>query len=59
MRARKGPPASGPILKLDELPAIFEQAIKHVELGGVAVVDVRVVAGYTPAMAAGLTRKTG
>jgi thiamine pyrophosphate-dependent acetolactate synthase large subunit-like protein len=55
----QGAAGFGPILKQDELPAIFEQAIKHVELGGVAVVDVRVVAGYTPAMAAGLTRKTG
>ena len=54
----QGAAGFGPILNADELPSVFEQAIRHVELGGVAVVDVRVVAGYTPAMAAGLTRKT-
>jgi hypothetical protein len=43
---------------MDELKAAFEQAIRAVEQGQVAVVDVRVKPGYTAAMTAAMTRKT-
>jgi acetolactate synthase I/II/III large subunit len=55
----QGAAGFGPVTNSGELAGVFEQAIRHVERGGVAVVDVRVASGYTPAMAAGLTRKTG
>jgi acetolactate synthase-1/2/3 large subunit len=42
---------------MGELPAVFAAAIAVVEAGGVAVVDVRVEPGYTPAMATALTRQ--
>jgi hypothetical protein len=48
----------GPVTKMDELKAAFEQAIRAVEQGQVAVVDVRVKPGYTAAMTAAMTRKT-
>jgi hypothetical protein len=38
------------------LEAILSEAIAAVEDGAVAVVDVRVEPGYTPAMTAALTR---
>ncbi len=49
----------GPIVKAAELEAVFAQAIAAVEDGHVAVVDVRVEPGYTPAMTAALTRAAG
>jgi len=48
----------GPVTKMDELKSAFEQAIRAVEQGQVAVVDVRVKPGYTAAMTAAMTRKT-
>jgi acetolactate synthase-1/2/3 large subunit len=36
----------GPVHSIGELPEAFAKAIAHVEAGGVAVVDVRVVPGY-------------
>jgi thiamine pyrophosphate-dependent acetolactate synthase large subunit-like protein len=48
----------GPVTRMDELKAAFEQAIREVEQGQVAVVDVRVKPGYTAAMTAAMTRKT-
>jgi thiamine pyrophosphate-dependent acetolactate synthase large subunit-like protein len=36
----------GPVHSIGELPKAFADAIAHVEAGGVAVVDVRVVPGY-------------
>jgi thiamine pyrophosphate-dependent acetolactate synthase large subunit-like protein len=48
----------GPVTRMDELKGTFEQALKAVEQGQVAVVDVRVKPGYTAAMTAAMTRKT-
>ena len=46
----------GPIESLDALGPALEQAVRAVQDGGVAVVDVRVQAGYAPAMSAALTQ---
>jgi thiamine pyrophosphate-dependent acetolactate synthase large subunit-like protein len=46
----------GPVMSMDQLEAAFEQAIAAVDSGGVAVVDVRVITGYTPAMASALMK---
>ncbi len=46
----------GPVRDAAELDAAFAQGIAAVEAGGVAVVDVRVAPGYTPAMASSLTK---
>jgi len=46
----------GPIESLDALAAALEHAVRAVDDGAVAVVDVRVQAGYTPAMSAALTQ---
>jgi thiamine pyrophosphate-dependent acetolactate synthase large subunit-like protein len=48
----------GPVTRMDELKSTFEEALKAVEQGQVAVVDVRVKPGYTAAMTAAMTRKT-
>jgi thiamine pyrophosphate-dependent acetolactate synthase large subunit-like protein len=52
----QGAKGFGPITKESELAETFKQAIAAVEAGHVAVVDVRVEPGYTPAMTAALTR---
>lgn len=49
----------GPVKCASQLQAAFEEAIRHVEEGGVAVVDVRTEPGYTPAMVASLTQTSG
>jgi thiamine pyrophosphate-dependent acetolactate synthase large subunit-like protein len=49
----------GPVKCASQLQAAFEEAILHVEEGGVAVVDVRTEPGYTPAMVASLTQTSG
>ena len=46
----------GPVHDGAELEAIIADAIATVDAGAVAVVDVRVQSGYTPAMASALTR---
>jgi thiamine pyrophosphate-dependent acetolactate synthase large subunit-like protein len=46
----------GPVTRAGALEAAFAEAIAAVENGGVAVVDVRVEPGYTPAMTAAVTR---
>jgi thiamine pyrophosphate-dependent acetolactate synthase large subunit-like protein len=46
----------GPIEQLDALAPALEQAVRAVLDGGVAVVDVRVQGGYTPAMSAALVQ---
>jgi thiamine pyrophosphate-dependent acetolactate synthase large subunit-like protein len=46
----------GPIEHLDALAPALEQAVRAVQDGAVAVVDVRVKGGYTPAMTAALTQ---
>ena len=52
----QGAAGFGPVYDGADLPEVFAAAIRAVEAGGVAVVDVRVAPGYTPAMAAALTR---
>lgn len=52
----QGAQGFGPVTERAELVEIFRAAIRAVEAGGVAVVDVRVEPGYTPAMTAALTR---
>ena len=52
----QGAQGFGPVRDAAELDAVFRAAIAVVEEGGVAVVDVRVAPGYTPAMASALTR---
>ena len=49
----------GPVKSADQLVEVFVNALAHVESGGVAVVDVRVEPGYTPAMTASLNRHAG
>jgi thiamine pyrophosphate-dependent acetolactate synthase large subunit-like protein len=46
----------GPVTRASSLEKIMSEAIAAVEAGSVAVVDVRVEPGYTPAMTAALTR---
>jgi len=50
--------AFGPIANGPELGRALREAIAAVDRGGVAVVDVRVEPGYTPAMASSLPPKT-
>jgi hypothetical protein len=52
----QGATGIGPVKSMDQLEAAFTEAIAAVDAGGVAVVDVRVITGYTPAMASALTR---
>ncbi|MGI8526252.1 MAG: thiamine pyrophosphate-binding protein [Pseudolabrys sp.] len=58
MGRAQGAKAFGPVEEIKELPAVFEQAIKAVEVGEVVVVDVRVEPGYTAATTAVMTRKS-
>jgi hypothetical protein len=46
----------GPITRATGLEKVLSEAIAAVANGSVAVVDVRVEPGYTPAMTAALTR---
>jgi acetolactate synthase-1/2/3 large subunit len=57
--AAQGARGFGPVKSADALEAVLAEAIAHVEAGGVAVVDVRVEPGYTPAMVASLNRHAG
>jgi hypothetical protein len=59
MARAQGAVGVGPVMSQIELAPAFESAIKAVEAGSVAVVDARVEPGYTPAMAASLTRAQG
>ncbi len=52
----QGATGIGPVKSMDQLEAAFKDAVAAVDAGGVAVVDVRVITGYTPAMASALTR---
>jgi thiamine pyrophosphate-dependent acetolactate synthase large subunit-like protein len=56
MARAQGAIGFGPVTRAGELEAVFAEAISAVEDGRVAVVDVRVEPGYTPAMTAALTR---
>ncbi len=55
----QGAEAFGPIEDHAALDRALSDAIAVVEAGAVAVIDVRVATGYTPAMATALTRHTG
>lgn len=56
MALAQGAAGFGPVSSMEELDDTFRQAIDIVDAGGVAVIDVRVITGYTPAMANALTR---
>ncbi|WP_315831818.1 thiamine pyrophosphate-binding protein [Bradyrhizobium prioriisuperbiae] len=58
MARAQGAEGFGPVTARAELDQAYRRAIAVVEAGGVAVVDVRVEPGYTPAMASALTRET-
>jgi thiamine pyrophosphate-dependent acetolactate synthase large subunit-like protein len=55
----QGATAWGPVDRLDALEPALAEAFTCVVAGGVAVVDVRVQPGYTPAMTAALTAIAG
>jgi hypothetical protein len=59
MARAQGAIGIGPVTRGDALQSAFAEAIAAVEDGGVAVVDVRVEPGYTPAMTAAVTRVGG
>ena len=59
MARAQGASAFGPVSALGDLPAVFAEAIAAVEAGEVAVVDVRVEPGYSAAMTAVMTPKSG
>ena len=59
MAAAQGATGFGPIHDSEKLTDAYENAIKIVEQGGVAVLDVRVEPGYTPSMVGGLTSGGG
>jgi len=50
MARAQGAEGFGPVERRDDLPAVLAAAVRAVLHGGVAVVDVRVQPGYTPAM---------
>jgi thiamine pyrophosphate-dependent acetolactate synthase large subunit-like protein len=52
----QGTAGFGPVASAEELPAALHAAVASVAAGGVAVVDVRVEPGYSPAMARAMTR---
>ena len=58
MARAQGAQGFGPITAIDDLRPVFAKAIAAVEAGAVAVVDVRVEPGYTPAVTAAMTRKS-
>jgi thiamine pyrophosphate-dependent acetolactate synthase large subunit-like protein len=59
MARAQGAQGFGPVRAEAELAAALRDAIRAVESGAVAVVDVHVEAGYAPAATAALTRKAG
>ena len=52
----QGATGFGPVTEAADLEAAFGAAVDVVQAGGVAVVDVHVTPGYTPAMTAAMTR---
>jgi thiamine pyrophosphate-dependent acetolactate synthase large subunit-like protein len=56
MAAAQGALGFGPVSEAGELATVFAKAIEAVEGGAVAVVDVRVAPGYSPAATAALLR---
>ena len=59
MARAQGAVGFGPVSEMGTLAQVFADAVAVVDAGGVAVVDVRVLTGYTPSMAAALTRHAG
>lgn len=59
MARAQGAVAFGPITNPSQLDEAYSEAIAAVRAGEVAVIDVRVEPGYTPAMAGALTRESG
>lgn len=57
MARAQGARGWGPIKDKESLEQALREAIEAVEAGGVAVIDVRVLPGYTPAMASALTQE--
>jgi thiamine pyrophosphate-dependent acetolactate synthase large subunit-like protein len=57
MARAQGAQGFGPVEKIEDLDAVFKQAIAAVEAGQVAVVDVRVEVGYTAATTAQMVSK--
>jgi thiamine pyrophosphate-dependent acetolactate synthase large subunit-like protein len=55
----QGATGFGPVTEAAELEAVFVAAVAVVQAGGIAVVDVHVAPGYTPAMTASMTRVGG
>ncbi len=55
----QGAEGFGPVRDAAEMHVVFSEAIAAVERGCVAVVDVRVMPGYTPAMANAIGRAPG
>jgi thiamine pyrophosphate-dependent acetolactate synthase large subunit-like protein len=58
MARAQGAKGFGPVEKIEDLDAAFTQAIAAVEAGHIAVVDVRVLPGYTAATTAQMIKKT-
>ncbi|HEX5498384.1 MAG TPA: thiamine pyrophosphate-dependent enzyme, partial [Thermomicrobiales bacterium] len=58
MARAQGAESFGPVEAVGDLGATFAKAIAAVERGAVAVVDVRVEPGYSPATTAVMTRKS-
>jgi len=58
MARAQGAQGFGPVERPDQLAEIFAKAIATVENGGVAVVDVRVEPGYSPATTAVMARSS-
>jgi thiamine pyrophosphate-dependent acetolactate synthase large subunit-like protein len=56
MARGQGAVGYGPVRNPGELPSVLRQAIADVDAGKVAVVDVRVEAGYDPSMASAMVR---
>jgi hypothetical protein len=56
MAEAQGATGFGPVSEAGELPSVFARAIAAVDGGAVAVVDVRVAPGYSPAATAALLR---
>src|SRR5207245_1787069 len=54
MAEAQGAIGMGPLSRVGELAEAFSRGIALVEAGNVVVIDVRVTAGYTPAMTAAL-----
>jgi thiamine pyrophosphate-dependent acetolactate synthase large subunit-like protein len=57
MARAQGTLGFGPVTDAASLPALLAEAVAAVAAGSVAVVDVRVEPGYTPAMAGALTHE--